>query len=91
MLSERREVLKLVRDKKLLNLIPESEAGNFVRLNEMPMQSSILLKRRRLILRNMKAKQLWLEVIMGSAGPYSAEIIDLAGPNLSALVQRVFG
>ena len=84
------DYLGLVKDKKFLLLIPESESGNVVRLTEMPMQAAIPPEAQEIDLKKHEGKAIMVRGRCGGGWIYSAEIIDLAGPILSALVQKVF-
>ncbi|MDD1758171.1 MAG: hypothetical protein LUQ22_05510 [Methanotrichaceae archaeon] len=84
------DYLGLVKDRNLLLLIPESEAGNVVRLTEMPMQAALPLEAQEIDLKKHESKAIMVRGRYGGGWIYSAEIIDLAGPILSALVQKVF-
>jgi hypothetical protein len=82
--------LGLVKNKKFLLLIPESEAGNVVRLTEMPMQAALPPDAQEIDLKRHEGKAIMVKGRYGGGWIYSAEIIDLAGPILNALVQKVF-
>jgi hypothetical protein len=84
------DYLGLVKDKKFLLLIPESEAGNVVRLTETPMQAALPPEAQEMDLKKHEGKAIMIRGRYGGGWIYSAEIIDLAGPILNALVQRVF-
>ena len=84
------DYLGLVKDRNLLLLIPESEAGNVVRLTEMPMQAALPPEAQEIDLKKHESKVILVRGRYGGGWIYSAEIIDLAGPILSALVQKVF-
>ena len=84
------DYLGLVKDKKFLILIPKSEAGNVVRLTEMPMQGALPPEAQEIDLKKHESKAIMVRGRYGGGWIYSAEIIDLAGSILSALVQKVF-
>ena len=70
-------------------LLPESQAGNVVRLTEMPMQAAIAPEVQKISVKTQEGKAI---MVGRSSGGwiYSAELIDTAGPIMSALVQKVF-
>ena len=84
------QYLGLVRDKKLLILFPESEAGNVVRLTEMPMQAALPPEAQEIDFKKHEGKAIMVRGRCGGGWIYSAEIIDLAGPILNTLVKKVF-
>jgi hypothetical protein len=84
------DYLGLVKNKKLLILIPESESGNVVRLTEMPMQAAIPPEAQEIDLKKYEGKAIMARGGCEGGWIYSTEIIDLAGPILNALVQKVF-
>ena len=83
------DYLGLVKDKKLLILIPESEAGNVVRLTEMPMQAALPPEAQEIDLKKHEGKAIMVVGRCSSDWIYSAEIIDLASPIVTALVKKV--
>jgi hypothetical protein len=84
------QFLCMVNDGKLTILLPESEAGNVVRLTEMPMQAAIPPEAQEISVKKHESKTIMVAGHIGGGWIYSTEIIDLAGPILSALVQKVF-
>jgi len=83
--------LCMVKDGKLTILLPESEAGNVVRLTEMPMQAAMPPEAQEISVKKHEGKAIMVEGRIGGGWIYSTEMIDLAGPILSALAQKVFG
>jgi hypothetical protein len=81
----------MVNDGKLTILLPESEAGNVVRLTEMPMQAAIPPEAQEISVKKHEGKAIMVTGHIGGGWIYSTEMIDMAGPILSALVQKVFG
>ena len=85
------QFLCMVKDGKLTILLPESEAGNVVRLTEMPMQASIPPEVQEFFIKKHEGKAIMVKGRYSGGWIYSTEMIDLAGPILSALVRKVFG
>jgi hypothetical protein len=84
------QFLCMVNEGKITILFPESEAGNVVRLTEMPMQAAIPPEAQEISVKKHEDKAIMVEGHIGGGWIYSTEMIDLAGPILSALVQKVF-
>jgi hypothetical protein len=80
----------MVKEEKLTILLPESEAGNIARLTEMPMQAAIPPEAQEISVRKHEGKVIMVKGSIDGGWIYSAEVIDLAGPILSALVLKVF-
>jgi hypothetical protein len=80
-----------VKDGKITILHPESEAGNIVRLTEMPMQAAMPPEAQEISVRKHEGKAIMVEGHYSGGWIYSTEMIDLAGSILSTLVQKVFG
>ena len=85
------QFLCMVKDGKITVLHPESEAGSLVRLTEMPMQAALPPKAQEISVKKHEGKAIMVEGYCSGGWIYSTEMIDLAGPILSALVQKVFG
>lgn len=85
------QFLCMVNNGKLTILLPDSKAGNIVRLTEMPMQASIPPEAQEISIKKHEGKAIMVKGRYGEGWIYSTEMIDLAGPILSALVQKVFG
>jgi hypothetical protein len=84
------QFLCMVNDGKLTILLPESEAGNVVRLTEMPMQESMPPEAQEISVKKHEGKAIMVKGRYGGGWIYSTEMIDIAGPIQSALVQKVF-
>jgi len=84
------QFLCVVKDGKITVLLPESQAGNVVRLTEMPMQAAIAPEVQEISVKKHEGKTIMVEGRPSDGWIYSAELIDTAGPILSALVQKVF-
>ncbi len=84
------QFLGMVKDGKLAILLPESEAGAVVRLTEMPMQAAMPPEAQEIALKKHEGKAVMVTGRHSGDWIYSAEVIDLAGPILNALVQKVF-
>ena len=84
------QFLCMVKDGKLTILLPESESGNVVRLTEMPMQASIPPEVQEISIKKHEGKVIMVKGHYAGDWIYSTEMIDLAGPILSALVQKIF-
>jgi hypothetical protein len=84
------QFLCMVKDGKLKILLPESESGNVVRLTEMPMQASIPPEAQEISIKKHEGKAIMVKGRYATGWIYSTEMIDLAGPILSALVHKVF-
>ena len=89
-MSGSEQFLCVVKDGKITVLLPESQAGNVVRLTEMPMQAAIAPEVQEISVRKHEGKAIMVEGRSSDGWIYSAELIDTAGPILSALVQKVF-
>ena len=84
------QFLCMVNDGKLTILLPESESGTVVRLTEMPMQESMPPEAQEISVKKHEGKAIMVKGRYGGGWIYSTEMIDIAGPILSALVQKVF-
>jgi hypothetical protein len=84
------QFLCVVKDGTIVVLLPESEAGNVVRLTEMPMQTAIAPEVQEISVKKHEGKAIMVEGRSSGDWIYSAELIETAGPILSALVQKVF-
>lgn len=84
------QFLFMVTDGKTTILHPESEAGNVVRLTEMPMQAAMPPEAQEISVKKHEGKAIMVEGHFSDGWIYSTEMIDLAGPILSTLVQKVF-
>jgi hypothetical protein len=84
------DYLGLVKDMKLLILIPESESGKVVRLTEMPMQAALPPDAQEIDLKKHEGKAIMVVGRCSGDWIYSAEIIDLASPIVTILVKKVF-
>ncbi len=89
-MNSNEQFLGLVKDGKLAILLPESEAGAVVRLTEMPMQAAMPPEAQEIVLKKHEGKAIMVTGHYSGGWIYSAEVIDLAGPILNALVQKVF-
>ena len=69
-------------------LLPESQAGNVVRQTEMPMRAAVAPELQEISVKMQAGKTIMVEGRSSGGWIYSAELIDTAGPILSALVQR---
>ena len=79
-----------VKNGEIMVLLPESEAGNAVRLTEMPMQKAVAPEVQEISVKKHEGKAIMVEGHSSGGWIYSAELIETAGPILSALVQKVF-
>jgi len=84
------QFLCVVKNGTIEVLLPESEAGNVVRLTEMPMQAAVAPEAQEISVKKHEGKAIMVEGRSGGGWIYSAELIETAGPILSALVQKVF-
>ncbi len=84
------QFLCVVKDEKTVVLLPESEAGNVVRLTEMPMQGAVAPEVQEISVKKHEGKAIMVEGRSSGGWIYLAELIETAGPILSALVQKVF-
>jgi hypothetical protein len=84
------QFLCMVNDGKITILLPESEAGNVVRLTEMPKQAAMPPEAQGISVKKHEGKAIMVKGRYLDGWIYSTEMIDLAGPILSALVQKVF-
>jgi hypothetical protein len=84
------QFLCIVKDGEIKVLLPESEAGNVVRLTEMPMQKAVAPEVQEISVKKHEGKAIMVEGRSSNGWIYSAELIDTAGPILSASVQKVF-
>lgn len=90
-MSGNEQFLGMVKDGKLVILVPEAQAEKAVRLTEMPMQAAIPPEVQEIALKKHESKAIMVNGHCSGDWIYSAEIIDLAGPILNALVRKVFG
>jgi hypothetical protein len=88
--NDDQQFLCMVKDGTITVLLPESEAGNVVRLTEMLMQKAIPSEAQEISVKKHEGKVIMFKGRYGDGWIYSTEMIDLAGPILSALVQKVF-
>jgi hypothetical protein len=84
------QFLCMVNDGKLTILLPESNARHVVRLTEMPMQASMPPEAQEISVKKHEGKAIMVKGRFGGDWIYSTEMIDIASPILSALVQKVF-
>ena len=84
------QFLCVVKDGTIVILLPESEAGNVVRLTEMPMQKAVGPEVQEISVKKHEGKAIMVTGRSSGGWIYSAELIETAGPILSALVQKVF-
>ena len=84
------QFLCMVKDGKIIVLYPESEAGNVVRLTKMPLQAALPPEAQEISVKKHEGKAIMVEGRYSGGWIYSTEMIDLAGPILSALVLKVF-
>ena len=84
------QFLCVVKDGTIVILLPESEAGNVVRLTEMPMQKAVAPEVQEISVKKHEGKAIMVEGRSSGGWIYSAELIETAGPILSALVQKAF-
>ena len=89
-MSDDDQFLCIVKDGATTILLPESKAGTVVRLTEMPMQASIPPEAQEISVKKHEGKAIMVQGHYSGDWIYSAEVIDLAGPILNALVQKVF-
>jgi hypothetical protein len=89
--NDNEQFLGIVKGGKLEILIPEAPEKKAVRLTEMPMQAAMPPEVQEIILKKHESKAIMVKGYCSGDWIYSAEIIDLAGPILNALVQKVFG
>ncbi len=83
------QFLCFVKDGEIKVLLPESEAGNVVRLTEMPMQAAVAPEVQEISVKKHEGKAIMVTGRSSGGWIYSAELIETAGPILSALVQKV--
>jgi hypothetical protein len=84
------QFLGLVKNNKLSTALPESEAVKPVRLTEMPIQTLIPAEAQEISLKKHEGKAIMVVGRCSSDWIYSAEIIDLASPIVTALLKRYF-
>jgi hypothetical protein len=72
-------------------LMPARSAGKSVRLTGIPMQAAMSPQSVEIDLSGYEGRALMVRGHDGGGWIYSAEVIDEAGPILTAVVQRVFG
>jgi hypothetical protein len=72
-------------------LAPDHLIGESVRLTRIQMQESVPPESRELALTEYEGQATMVRGHYGGGWIYSAEVIDLAGPILTAVVQKVFG
>ena len=89
-MNDSEQYLGLVKNGRLKLLLPESEAKHGVRLTEMPMQASIRPEEQEIAIKKHEGKAVMVLGRLSGDWIYSAEIIELAGPILTALVKKMF-
>jgi hypothetical protein len=72
-------------------LTPDQAAGSSVRLTSIPMQAAQPPESREIDLTKYEGQAIMVRGHDGGGWIYSAEVIDQAGPILTAVVQQVFG
>jgi hypothetical protein len=82
--------LGIVQDGRLHILLPERSRGTEARLTSMGMQAAMPPEMQEIDLAPHEEKALMVEGHDGGGWIYSAQVIDEAGPILTAVVRRLF-
>ena len=85
------EFIGLVRDGRFVLLSPRPALGGWVRLTSIPMQAARSPDSAELDLGEYEGRAIMVSGHDGGGWIYSARIISMAGPILTAVVQQVFG
>ena len=85
------EFIGLVRDGRFILLAPRSAFGGWVRLTDIPMQAAQPPDSAELDLTEYEGRAIMVAGHDGGGWIYSARVISMAGPILTAVVQEVFG
>ena len=83
--------LGIVRDGKFQVLEPYRDINNIVRLTSIPMQAAQPPESAELYFDEYEDSAIMVSGHDGGGWIYSAEIVDKAGPILTAVVEQVFG
>lgn len=83
--------LGIVRDGKFIVLEPYRDINSMVRLTSIPMQAAQPSESAELYLDEYEGNAIMVSGRDGGGWIYSAEIVDKAGPILTAVVEQVFG
>ena len=89
-MSAKKEFLGIVRDGLFHALTPPGAEDNLVRLTAIAMQVSVPVERGELDLTRYEGQAIMVQGHDGGGWIYSAQVIDQAGPILTAVVQQVF-
>ncbi len=84
------QFIGVVRDREFSPLVPQSFSGSSVRLTSIAMQEAQSPEVHELDLTEYEGSALMVSGHHGGSWIYSADIVDRAGPILTAVVQRVF-
>lgn len=85
------EFLGIVQNGRFQHLAPHRALGGSVRLTSMPMQAAQTPESAELDLAEYEGKAIMVRGHGGGDWIYSAEVIDQAGPILTAVVRKAFG
>lgn len=84
-------VLGIVHDGKLQVLLPEASLGIEVRLTRMAVVEAIPPEAKEVALTEYENTAIMVHGLLMGEWIYRAEVIDVAGPILTAVVQKAFG
>jgi hypothetical protein len=91
-MTTREQFLGIVQDDVFIPLEPHAGAiGAPIRLTALSMQAAVPPESEELDLTGYEGKAIMVSGYVGGGWLYSAEVIDHAGPILTAVVRRVFG
>jgi len=85
------QFIGLVRDGRFMLLAPRSALGGWVRLTSMPMQAAQPPDSAELDLSEYEGTAIMVSGRDAGGWIYSARVVSMAGPILTAVVQEVFG
>ena len=85
------ELIGLVRDGRFILLGPRPVLGGSVRLTSIPMQAAQPPDSAELDLTGYEGRAIMVSGHDGGGWIYSARVISMAGPILTAVVEQVFG
>ena len=83
--SRSEQFLCVVKEGKITVLLPESHAGNVVRLTEMPMQAAIAPEVQEISVKKHEGKAIMVEGRSSGGWIYSAELIDTGGADFERI------
>ena len=90
-MNEREIIIGLVKNRKFYPISPESGIGGSTLLTEIRIMESVSPENRQLNLTEYEGKAIAIQGYDQGGVIYESSIIDVAGPIVTALVQKAFG